>query len=111
MIEPGENGYLITFDQYQIAHESGPKMPQPRLPLMKLKGSLVYAFAAGPPAPEPRRPGFLLTDDEKSPLRSKPSMSEMACSRQLCLRGLKMARIPRLYDCISRLHRDRSCRD
>jgi hypothetical protein len=41
-------------------------MPQPRLPLMKLKGSLVYAFAASPPAPEPRRPGFLLIDGEKS---------------------------------------------
>ena len=46
------------------------KMPQPRLPLMKLKGSLVYAFAAGPPAPEPRRPGFLLIDGEKSQLHS-----------------------------------------
>jgi len=32
---------------------------------MNLKGSLVYAFAASPPAPEPRRPGFLLIDGEK----------------------------------------------
>jgi hypothetical protein len=45
---------------------------------MKLKGSLVYAFAASPPAPEPRRPGFLLIDGEK--VRREKALDFSGCN-------------------------------